>query len=136
MADFIVAAVSWQFTVRPVLLRVIRPASDSTSRCFMIAGSDTGNGRASSLTVRLSFAPAGPPAPAGSDRQAPKTSVERIVSIVNHLVKCRRAESDAVNRRDTNSVPQYSRDETRRPPVDGGDADEDRGHAGELPCVE
>ena len=53
MADFIVAAVSWQFTVRPLLLRVIRPASDSTSRCFMIAGSDTGNGRASSLTVRL-----------------------------------------------------------------------------------
>ena len=55
MADFIVAAVSWQLTVRPVLWRVIRPASDSTSRCFMIAGSDTGNGRASSLTVRLSF---------------------------------------------------------------------------------
>ena len=55
MADFIVAAVSWQLTVRPLLLRVIRPASDSTSRCFMIAGSDTGNGCASSLTVRLSF---------------------------------------------------------------------------------
>ena len=55
MADFIVAAVSWQLTVRPVLLRVIRPASDSTSRCFMIAGSDTGNGRASSLTVTLSL---------------------------------------------------------------------------------
>ena len=54
MADFIVAAVSWQFTVRPLLLRVISPASDSTSRCFMIAGSDTGNGRASSLIVRLS----------------------------------------------------------------------------------
>ena len=27
-----------------------RPASDSTSRCFMIAGSDTGNGAASALT--------------------------------------------------------------------------------------
>jgi hypothetical protein len=54
MADFMVAAVSWQFTVRPLLLRVIRPASDSTSRCFMIAGKDTGNGRASSLTVTLS----------------------------------------------------------------------------------
>lgn len=54
MADFIVAAVNWQFTVRPLLLRVISPASDSTSRCFMIAGSETGNGRASSLTVRLS----------------------------------------------------------------------------------
>ena len=50
-----VAAVSWQFTVRPLLLRVIRPASDSTSRCFMIAGSDMWNGLASSLTVRVSF---------------------------------------------------------------------------------
>ena len=39
--------------MRPVLLRVIRPASDSTSRCFMIAGSDIGNGRASSLTETL-----------------------------------------------------------------------------------
>jgi len=55
MADFMAAAVSWQFTVRPLLVRVIRPASDSTSRCFMIAGSETGNGRASSLTVKLSF---------------------------------------------------------------------------------
>ena len=44
MADFMVAAVSWQFTVRPLLLRVIRPASDSTSRCFMIAGSDIEKG--------------------------------------------------------------------------------------------
>ena len=43
------AALSSQVTVRPVLLRRIRPASSSTSRCFMIAGSDTGNGRASSL---------------------------------------------------------------------------------------
>ena len=57
MAVFIVAAVSWQFTLRPVLLRLISPASDSTSRCFMIAGSDTGNGCANSLTVRLSFSP-------------------------------------------------------------------------------
>ena len=48
------AAASWQDTVRPVLVRVIRPASDSTSRCFMIAGSDTGNGRASSLTETFS----------------------------------------------------------------------------------
>jgi hypothetical protein len=57
MAVFIVAAVSWQFTLRPVLLRLISPASDSTSRCFMIAGSDTWNGCASSLTVRLAFSP-------------------------------------------------------------------------------
>ena len=52
-----VAAVSWQFTVRPLLLRVIRPASDSTSRCFMMAGSDTGNGRARSLTETEACSP-------------------------------------------------------------------------------
>jgi hypothetical protein len=46
-------AFNWQATVRPVLFRVIRPASESTSRCFMMAGSDTGNGRASSLTDKL-----------------------------------------------------------------------------------
>ena len=34
-------------------MRVISPASDSTSRCFITAGSDTENGRASSLTERL-----------------------------------------------------------------------------------
>ena len=45
---------NWQATVRPVFLRVTRPASDKTSRCFMMAGSDTGNGRANSLTDRLS----------------------------------------------------------------------------------
>jgi hypothetical protein len=44
------AATNWQVTVRPALLRVIRPASDSTSRCFMTAGSEMENGRASSLT--------------------------------------------------------------------------------------
>lgn len=54
MASSIGAAVSWQATVRPVLLRAISPASDSTSRCFMIAGSETGNGLASSLTERPS----------------------------------------------------------------------------------
>lgn len=41
-------------TVRPVLLRVTRPASDRTSRCFMIAGRETGNGFARSLTDTLS----------------------------------------------------------------------------------
>ena len=44
-------------TVRPVFARVISPASHSTSRCFMMAGSDTGNGRASSLTETESCAP-------------------------------------------------------------------------------
>ena len=44
------AAANWQVTVRPIFLRVIRPASDSTSRCFMTAGSEMEKGRASSLT--------------------------------------------------------------------------------------
>ncbi len=44
------SALSRQVTVRPCLARVISPASQSTSRCFMIAGSDIGNGRANSLT--------------------------------------------------------------------------------------
>ena len=44
-------------TVRPLLARVISPASESTSRCFMIAGSDTGNGCASSLTDSDGFSP-------------------------------------------------------------------------------
>jgi hypothetical protein len=55
MASSIGPALSWTVTVRPVLLRVMRPASESTSRCFMIAGSETGKGRASSLTDRLSW---------------------------------------------------------------------------------
>ena len=48
------AALNSQATTRPVLVRVTSPASESTPRCFMIAGSDTGNGFASSLTDRLS----------------------------------------------------------------------------------
>ena len=39
-------------TVRPVLLRVMRPASDNTSRCFITAGKDIANGLASSLIDR------------------------------------------------------------------------------------
>lgn len=39
-------------TVRPVFVRVTRPASDSTSRCFITAGNDISNGCASSLTDR------------------------------------------------------------------------------------
>jgi hypothetical protein len=50
-------AVSRQATLRPVLLRVIKPASLSTSRCFITAGSETVNGRASSLTDKLSVSP-------------------------------------------------------------------------------
>ena len=54
MAVSIGSGVSSQATMRPVLVRLMRPASDSTSRCFMTAGSDIGNGRASSLTEALS----------------------------------------------------------------------------------
>jgi len=51
MACSMGSAVRRQVTVRPFLVRVISSAPDSTSRCFMIAGSDMGNGSASSLTV-------------------------------------------------------------------------------------
>ena len=50
MASSIGAAFNWHVTVRPVLVREIRPASDSTSRCFITAGSETAKGCASSLT--------------------------------------------------------------------------------------
>jgi hypothetical protein len=43
------AAASRQVTLRPAFVRVIRFASDSTSRCFMIAGNDIANGVAISL---------------------------------------------------------------------------------------
>jgi hypothetical protein len=48
------SARSRQETVRPLLLRVTSLASDSTSRCFITAGSDIENGLASVLTDRLS----------------------------------------------------------------------------------
>lgn len=50
MASSIGPAVSCTATVRPVLVREIRPASESTSRCFITAGSDMSKGCASSLT--------------------------------------------------------------------------------------
>lgn len=50
MACSIGLAVNRHATVRPVFDRVIRPASDSTLRCFMMAGSDIENGCANSLT--------------------------------------------------------------------------------------
>ena len=52
MASCIGAALRRQATVRPDLVRSTSPASDKTSRCFMIAGSDTLNGAASALTDR------------------------------------------------------------------------------------
>jgi len=56
MAGSIGPAVKRQATVRPVLLRVMSPAAANTSRCFMIAGSETGKGRARSLTAMPSRA--------------------------------------------------------------------------------
>jgi len=44
------AAFRRQRTVRPLLARSIKFARASTSRCFMTAGNDTGNGCASSVT--------------------------------------------------------------------------------------
>jgi len=57
MALSIGVALSRHDTVRPVLVRATNPASASTSRCFMIAGNDIGNGRASSLTDTSSCSP-------------------------------------------------------------------------------
>ena len=51
MAFSIGSGVSSQATMRPVLVRLIRPASDSTSRCFITAGSDIGK-RARKLAHR------------------------------------------------------------------------------------
>ena len=51
------SAVNRHATMRPVFDRAISPASDSTSRCFMIAGKETGNGFASSLTDTVSRLP-------------------------------------------------------------------------------
>ena len=52
MASCMGAALRRQLTVRPDLVRATRPASDKTSRCFMIAGSDTANGSARALIER------------------------------------------------------------------------------------
>jgi hypothetical protein len=54
LASCIGSARSRQETVRPLLLRATNPAFDSTSRCFITAGSDIENGSASALTERLS----------------------------------------------------------------------------------
>ena len=50
MASRIGAADRFTATVRPVLVRVINPASDRTFRCFVMPGSFNDKGRASSLT--------------------------------------------------------------------------------------
>ena len=75
MASCMGAALRRQLTVRPDLVRATRPASDKTSRCFMIAGSDTANGSASALI----------------ERSGSEGAVERSVAILNHVVKDRQA---------------------------------------------
>jgi hypothetical protein len=50
MASSIGPAASCTATVRPVLVRETSPASESTSRCFITAGSDIEKGCANSLT--------------------------------------------------------------------------------------
>ena len=53
MASSIGSGVRSQATTRPVLVRLTSPASESTSRCFITAGSEMGNGLANSLTETL-----------------------------------------------------------------------------------
>ena len=85
MAFSIGSGVSSQATMRPVLVRLISPASDSTSRCFITAGSDIGSGRASSLTEALSplfkRAQQDPPRRVGQSREG---AVEGGIVILNH----------------------------------------------------
>lgn len=76
MACSIGPTVSSHATVRPLLLRTTRPASDNTSRCFMIAGRETGNGRASSLTER----PGRSPSRASSARRVGSASAAKVRS--------------------------------------------------------
>ena len=73
--------------MQPVFSRAIRPASDSTSRCFMIAGSDIANGCASSLTERLASVaePRQHCAPCGIGERG-KGEVQHFFLILNHMV--------------------------------------------------
>ena len=73
--------------MRPALVRVIRPASDSTSRCFITAGSDIGSGAASSLTERRRAAQPGDQRPPRRVGERGEGAVERGGRIVNHMVK-------------------------------------------------
>lgn len=135
------AALSSQVTVRPVLLRTISPASDSTSRCFMIAGSDTGNGLASSLTDR----PWCSPSRAISARRVGSASAPKVLSrrvseylTIRLSVMPREKPVNAAARiiSDRELISEHARDGPGQPAVDRGDADEDRRHADELAQVE
>lgn len=63
-------------TMRPVLWRLTRPASVSTARCFIAAGSDILSGAASSLTDSASF----PLSRASMPRRVPSDSAEKMRS--------------------------------------------------------
>ena len=110
-------------TVRPVLVREIRAASVSTSRCFMIAGSDMGNGRARSL-MDSAF----PLAQLG-DQRAPRRIGERRenviqigVLILNHIVN-----------NTTRAKPcKASREAARRAPTDGIASASGAGRSGRM----
>ena len=74
-------------TVRPAFDRVMRPASSSTSRCFITAGSLIANGFASSLTESavLAFEPGEDRPPRRVDERR-KGPVQPLL-IVHHVVK-------------------------------------------------
>lgn len=57
------AGSSAQLTTRPSFVRLTKPASSSTRRCFMNPGSDMAYGAASSLTAR---------SPPASDSRIPR----------------------------------------------------------------
>jgi hypothetical protein len=76
MASSIGAARSSQLTTRPLLVRLTRPASLSTSRCFITAGSDIENGRANSLTDRPSLSASR----VSSARRVPSESAAKVRS--------------------------------------------------------
>lgn len=75
MASSMGAAVSSHDTTRPFFDRRISLASESTSRCFMIAGSETGNGFAISLTDIASW-------PASRARIARRVGSDKAAKVV------------------------------------------------------
>ena len=75
MASCIGSGFKRQATTRPFFSREMRPAAESTSRCFMTAGSDTGNGLASSLIETLPV-----PSRASMARRVESESAENVRS--------------------------------------------------------
>lgn len=73
---------SLQVTLRPCLWRRIRPASSSTARCFITAGSDMAKGAASALTVSPSAADPAAPRRASRARRVGSASAAKVRSSV------------------------------------------------------